>query len=385
MNGLLRRQLSLARVVICVGFVGFLGAGLLAFRPAHVDRLESVAAYALLANGDLSVSPLDGRSIRTKVAEHELRQTSSRVLAPVVRNRLAVLLPAKRSELTQLAFVDMKTLNVLARGQLPGIDATADARVLLPLTRGRILVVGDRPAPPGRTPVAWIFDVTAAPKLVLTWSVRKSSTKNWTVFDAAVPATGDVVFLSYHGDCGKGSLCTTGADVVDLDSGKVLCRSKYPDSGCVNEIHGELAGRLDGAVATGGDEGEIVAASRDGLLVGRWRSQLPRNHLVRIAYDAPRRRAYIVGSCLYAGGYARIDIPRGLRWRRGLGAAGSDPVCGERISARKDVLAFAEGVERAGPSSSSIIIADARNGRIHRRVRTRAGAIDVLVAAQPRS
>jgi hypothetical protein len=116
-----------------------------------------------------------------------------------------------------------------------------------------------------------------------------------------------------------------------------------------------------GVVATGGDQAILhVDASAD--VTQRWRSRLHLNHLMRLAYDAATRRVFALGSCLYAGGLARIDLDGGLRWRRGLADGGRPSLCGERIAAGGGLVVLTRGPEGAGGGESEITVVDAGAG-----------------------
>jgi hypothetical protein len=163
----------------------------------------------------------------------------------------------------------------------------------------------------------------------------------------------------------------------------MLCRQRSGATGCIAQIHGELAAVDDGILGTSAHDQSILRADAHGMIAERWPTRLTSNHLMRFASDATNGRIFALGSCLYAGGLARIDSERGLRWRRGMA---SPRLCGERISVHGGSVILTEGPEFAGESSESeITVVDAETGtrpgpRADRRSRLRPRAPTLISA-----
>jgi hypothetical protein len=269
-------------------------------------------------------------------------------------------------------------LYVQARFRLPGDGATRAIAVVAPVP-DRLVVVGQRKTRTGgEVPIGWVLDVRSG-DVVKRWRVPKAADRNWTVFDAA--ASPDRLYVSYHGGCspGRPRRCATGADVLSWQTGELLCaQADRGPGGCIREIHGEVAALEEGALGTSGGP-VVLRADEDARITQEWQSRLVRNHLMRLAYDAADERVFVLGSCLYAGGLARIDLDGGWKWRRGIATDWRPSLCGERISAGGGLVVFAEGPEGAPSDDSDITVVDAETGSVRARLPLEAAAVDVAI------
>jgi hypothetical protein len=128
------------------------------------------------------------------------------------------------------------------------------------------------------------------------------------------------------------------------------------------------------AATTGG--GPLVWLALDGHTVRAWETGLPGNHLTQVALTPTRRRAYLLGSCGYAGGFSTIDLGTGK-----VRASGrpSHAICGERVAAAR----FSRAViaRSSGPTATILVVDPSRGGRVVRAVRVPADVVDVLSCA----
>lgn len=287
---------------------------------------------------------------------------------------VAVLLAARREVVVATA----RELRIRARIGLP-VGRRTRPRVIVAPAPDRLVVLGDRSSRAGgRVPVGWVIDIPSR-AVVTSWQVPRAPDRNWTVLDAAAASDGRRLYLSYHGGCRAGSprACTTGADVISWADGEPLCAARA-SAGCVAEIHGEVVPVDGGALATGGDHQTVLRVDTSAAVTERWRTRLDRNHLMRLAYDAAARRVFALGSCLYAGGLARIDLDGGWRWRRGLADGGRPGLCGERIAAGGGLVVFTSGPEGGG-GESEITVVDGTTGAVRARLPTAAPAVDLAL------
>jgi hypothetical protein len=343
---------------------------------------EEQAILALLSDGRV----VSGTTARVREAvrltRQPLRATSGRLLAVTPdRRRMGVLLTTAGSRRSEVVVLTARGLRVRARIPLP-LDRKTRATALVAPTSNRLVALGERETRAGgRLPVGWVIDISSA-ELVSSWRVPKGPDRNWTVFDAAPAPDSKRLYLSYHGGCNatSGRACTTGVDIVSWENGQPLCVERPRSSaGCIGAIHGEVASLPGGVLGTGGDP-IVLRANTETEIVQRWSSRLTRNHLVRLAYDPASKRVFTVGSCLYAGGLARIDLDAGWQWRRGgRNAGGRQSMCGERIDAGSGHVVFTEGPEWAGGSESEITVADAETGSIRARLPINAPAVDLTL------
>jgi hypothetical protein len=291
---------------------------------------------------------------------------------------VAVLLRPYGSRRSQVVVLTTQGLRVKARIPLP-VGPGASATALVAPTAGRLVVLGAwRTRAGGRLPVGWVIDVPSG-DVIERWVVPKAPRGNWTVLDAAVAPDGGRVYVSYHGGCNGGpGRCTTGVDVVSWKDGRRLCRAR-PLAGCIASMHGEVAAVRGGVLGTRAEDQSVLFADEEARIADRWPTRLARNHLMRLAYDTASRTVFALGSCLYAGGLARVDLDGGRRWMRGMGSGGRPALCGERMAAAGGLAAFTEGPEWEGGHESEITVVEAETGAVRARLPTRAAAVDLIL------
>jgi hypothetical protein len=265
---------------------------------------------ALLTSGELVKGTTARLEERVRLTKGTLRPVSSRLMAVTPdRRQVAVLLAAPRTRRSDVVVLTTRGLRIRARIRLP-VDRRTRATTLVAPVPDRLVVVGERETPAGgRLPIGWVIDIPSR-ELVARWQVPKASRRSWTVVDAAAAPYAERLYLSYHGG-------TTGADVISWDDGELLCAGAGSYAGCIGEIHGEVAALPGGVLGTRGDPQSVLLANGETEIVERWSTGLARNHLMRLAYDRASRRVFALGSCLYVGGLARIDLDAGWQWRRG--------------------------------------------------------------------
>lgn len=323
---------------------------------------------AILTDGRLVTALPDKVTKTVRLTDARLRPASRRLIAVTPTGRLmGVLLVPAGSERSEVALVTADRLAVRARVSLP-MESGAKAAVLVAPTRNRLVVLGDRRTPAGeRLPIGWVVDVQSG-ELLKRWTFSEQHAREADVIDAAAASDGKRLYLSYHG----------GVDVISWQSGRLLCRERSPRGWpCITPFHGEVAASPKGVLGTGADEQTILQANGQGRLTGRWPTRLAGNHLMRFAYDPTGDRAFALGSCLYTGGIARVDLKRGLVWRRGMRRASQPTLCGERIAAMGSFVAFSRGPEFEGPSDSQIEVVDAHSGSVRARLPVPAPAADL--------
>jgi hypothetical protein len=336
---------------------------------------------AVLTDGQLVRTTLPGGTRTVRLSRTRSRPVSGRLLAVTPDGRhVAVLTVPDASPGGVITVLTLPDLRIARRLRLPADSRTTATAAVSP-EPDRVVVVGERlTAAGGRIPVGWVVQVPSG-DVVARWSIPKPPLRNWTPFDAAVAAASNRLYVSYPGTCdGSGGGCTTGVDVVSWESGELLCRGpRVPATGCIADLHGEVAAIGAGVLGTIAEDQSIVRADADGQIAERWPTDLARNHLMRFAYDEAGERIFALGSCLYTGGLARIDLQAGLRWRRGEGGAGQPGLCGERIAARDGDVAFSAGPEFAGSSGSEITVVDAVSGQVRARLPTDAPVADLVL------
>lgn len=336
---------------------------------------------ALLTNGELLNGTMARLGDGLRLTKGTLRPMSGRLMAVMPERRLvAVLLAASRSRSSEVVVLTTRGLRVRARLQLP-VDRKTRATTLVAPVPDRLVVLGERETRAGgRLPVGWVIDIPSG-DLLTRWSIPKAARGNWTVLDAAVAADARRLYLSYHGTCDGGpGRCTTGVDVASWRSGRLLCRTRrHSTAGCIAAMHGEVAAVPGGLLGTRGDDQSVLLANEHAQIVDRWSTRLARNHLMRLAYDPASRRVFALGSCLYAGGLARIDLGGRWRWRRGISSRGRPSICGERMAASRGLVVFTEGPEWAGGHESEITVVDAETGLVRARLPISVPAVDLVL------
>jgi hypothetical protein len=346
------------------------------------DRVPAArpTLLAVLTDGQLMRTTLPGVTRTARLSRTPSRAVSGRLLAVTPDGRhVAVLTVPEASTGGVITVLTLPDLRIARRLRLPADGRTTATAAVSP-EPDRLVVIGERrTAAGGRIPVGWVLHV-ASGSVIARWSIPKPPSFNWTPFDAAVAAGSNRLYISYHGGCDGSGGCTTGVDAVSWESGELLCRGgRMPGTGCIADLHGEVAAIEAGVLGTIADDQSIVRADADGQIVERWPTDLARNHLMRFAYDEAGERIFALGSCLYTGGLARIDLKAGLRWRRGEGGAGQPGLCGERIAARDGDVAFSAGPEFAGSSGSEITVVDAATGQVRARLPTAAPVADLVL------
>jgi hypothetical protein len=356
-------------VVVAVGFVTLVGCA--------DDEPDSTPPerplLALLTNSELVHGTTARLGEGVRLTNGTLRPISARLIAVTPDRRLAsALLMASRSRRTEVVVLTTRGLRVRARIQLP-VNRGTRATTLVAPAPDRLVVLGDRRTPAGgRLPVGWVIHIPSR-ELVARWQIPKASRRSWTVFDAAAAPDAERLYLSYHGG-------TTGADVISWDDGKLLCAGAAGSyAGCIGEIHGEVAAVPGGVLGTRGDPQSVLLADEEAQIVDRWSTRLARNHLMRLAYDTASRRVFALGSCLYVGGLARIDLDAGWQWRRGIIKGGRPSMCGERMAAGGGLVVFTEGPEWAGGHESEITVVDADTGSVRARLPIKVPAVDLVL------
>jgi hypothetical protein len=363
-------------VVVAVSFVTL--AGCVDNEPG--SNAPERRLLALLSDGRLVKGTTARLGERVRLTNETLRPTSGRLMAVTPDRRLvAVLIVGSRSRRSDVVVLTTRGLDVRARIHLP-VDRNTSATTLVAPNPDRLVALGARVTRTGgRRPVGWVIDIPPG-GVPTRWTIPKASRGNWTVLDAAAARHGGRLYLSYHGTCDGGpATCTTGVDMVSWRSGRLLCRARPHRAGCIEAIHGEVTAVPGGVLGTGAADQSILLANEEAQIVDRWPTRLARNHLMRLAYDPATRRAFALGSCLYAGGLARIDVDGGWRWRRGIGRNGRPGMCGERMAAGRGVVAFTEGPEGAGGHPSEITVVDAETGSLRARLPIPVPSVDLVL------
>jgi hypothetical protein len=192
-----------------------------------------------------------------------------------------------------------------------------------------------------------------------------SDSYDWRVYRGALSPDESRVYVSYHG------MSTTGADTFDTHGNRVSCAEKSrPNEGCL-EVHGNVEPLGRGVIGASG-EGPLRRFDGVGHLVREYVIGLPHNHLMEFALSPDLRRAYAIGSCLYSGGLSIIDIARArTHVARAAGLHGPTAICGERIAVGKRYALVI--------AANRLLVLDAKNGRLVRRIALAATPVDVLV------
>ena len=352
--------------LVAVNFVVLLGCSGDSPDSSPQDR----ALVALLANGQLVKGTTARLGEGLRLTRRPLRAMSGRLIALTPDRRLlAVLLAAPRSRRSEVVVLTAHGLHVRARIQLP-FDRKARASALVAPAPDRLVVLGERKTRAGnRLPIGWVIAVPSG-HLIKRWTFPREERRTAPVIDAAAARDRERLYLSYHG----------GVDVISWKSGRSLCRGRWRGADtCIAEIHGEVAAVPDGVVGTGADDQTLLRASPASRIIERWPTRLAGNHLMRFAYDPTEDRAFALGSCLYAGGLARIDLDGGWRWRRGTASGGRPSMCGERMTASGGLVAFTEGPEWAGGHESEITVVDAETGSVRARLPIEVPAVDLIL------
>jgi hypothetical protein len=137
-------------------------------------------------------------------------------------------------------------------------------------------------------------------------------------------------------------------------------------------VHGGVKA-LDGGVLAATGAGRILQISDEGEVVATLRTRLAGNHLMELAVDVQRDRAYAVGQCYYTGGVSVIELMTGRTELL------SPDVCGDRIAVGADLIAVAEQQQASALGiPSRVALLDLRTGSA-RYAGVPVEAVDLLV------
>jgi hypothetical protein len=332
---------------------------------------EAPIIFALLSDRSLlEVSSASGRILRTV-------QLGPR--APVAGSAgdflargpdgstLFVLLHAATNQGQSVAEVATSTLKVGARHRLPA-GISFQSLVVGPRS-GRLYLAGNRLGKRAAgAPVLLVLEPGSG-AVVERMTIRPTQGRDWLVLDAAVSSDERHAAVSYHGDD------TTGADLISLAGQPRRCIDRTPDyAGCMS-LHGGVVFGGHGLLAATG-EGPLIELALDGRVLRRWRTRLPRNHLMALAVDGRGRVAATVGSCGYTGGVSVIELDSGRTTVIGYPRT----VCGEIVAfAEAELLAVARNalpVPQGTPSAIEFV--DVGKRRIVRRTPARTDVIALV-------
>jgi hypothetical protein len=250
----------------------------------------------------------------------------------------------------------------------------------LVLAGGRLFAYGYRPGPvvyPAdglREDAAVVTARSADGDAVGSWTVRPAERHSWWEWWGASSADGRTLALTWHGGCGpdSGSLCTTGADLVDVSGADArTCRRRgRGQDGCIPEVHGAIEAYRGGWIATTGGE-TFLLLGRSGRIVRTLHSGL-QEHLMSFALDAPRERLFVLGSCFFGReGLRVVSLATGRSRVVARRVCGSDPVLGPSGT----LLAVA--AKDVSPGKGLLVLARS-TGRVLRRRTLPAGVLAVL-------
>ena len=336
-------------------------------RPAPPRPSAQEAVLALLADRTLVQIAPDSAEVvaRAELGPPQPFAASGRFLAlSRDRRRLFVLIPAAPGRAQEIRVLDVATLRPVLRFALA--EGIVFRALAVGARTGRLYVFGNRPRR-GRTEDAVITVVGPTGADPQTTIVRATKGYDWWIIDAAVAQDESRIYVSYHGN-------TTGADWIEVDGDALeRCRVRSaPGIGCVTRVHGGVEALDDGFLATTG-QNPVLQISRTGRIVGTRRSRLPGNHVMEIALDPQRERAFAVGQCSYTGGLSMIDLVTGRT------ELVTPDVCGEAIAAGADLVAVAERYNATVLGAPSrIALVDPRSGSA-RYAKLPLDAVDILV------
>lgn len=184
------------------------------------------------------------------------------------------------------------------------------------------------------------------------WTVRPAERHWWWEWWGAASADGTTVALTWHGGCNadSGTLCTTGADLVDVSGAKPRpCPRDATADGCVHAVHGAIEPYRGGWIATTGDE-TLLVLDRGGRVLRRLHSRL-RDHVMSFVPDAAHRRLFVLGTCyLGVDGLRVVSLATGRSRLVGRHVCGSGPVLGPNGT----ILAVA--ASNVSPSSDLVVV-----------------------------
>lgn len=315
---------------------------------------------------------------------------------PLIQSGPLLALDARRRLLYALlpnavAVLDARTLAVRRRVPLPeGVRH----RGLALGASGRLYVAGNRPmriVDPSsglaiEDAVVTILDPSTG-AIVGRRVAREAAGRSWSVWWVAVSPDERRIALAYHGGCSGAApdLCTTGADVLDLDGDAFApcapSHPQFPEAGCSAIVHGAVVAHGDRFIAATGTS-KLVELDRDGRLVRELDSRLANNHVMTLALDRAAGAVYVTGSCYYAPGInavrlatGSVDVVAPPRGRRAL--------CAERTAvARARLLVLATRPFPLVGGADALLVVDGRSGRRLRTVRLGHSPLEVVVGAR---
>jgi hypothetical protein len=182
-----------------------------------------------------------------------------------------------------------------------------------------------------REAAAVVTAVDVGGALAGSWTVRPAERHSWREWWGAASADGRTIALSWHGGCGaaSGSLCTTGADLVDVAGAEPRpCAQGRGQNGCVAEVHGTIEPYRAGWIGTTGGDRLLVLDGR-GRITRTLRPGLRKDHLMSFALDPAAGRLFVLGSC-FGGreGLRVVSLATGRSRRIAGRVCGSEPVLG---------------------------------------------------------
>lgn len=270
--------------------------------------------------------------------------------------------------------------------QVEGTYALPDGvyrSIAVGIQTGHLFVFGNR----GGSTIITVVDPASGATLV-TWTARPQDGHTWTVYQGAVSADEQRVYVSYHGPD------TTGIDWFDVTgNGLIRCVSQEPANfGCIAS-HGGFTLFPDRLLAaTGGPV--ILNMDRTGQVQEAFDTGLEGNHLMEFVADPMTERLYAVGSCGYTGGFSAVSLREaGILATPTLPGVWNWSIppppphvlvktqpCGERLSLGSDGLVIgmtAQPVPQPA-KQGALLIVDPNTGRTIHQMELPSEPLDVL-------
>lgn len=342
---------------------------------AVVRALVRDAAFALLANGRLiQIDLATARIVRSRPLTAGLaRIVLGRSLAlSRDRSRLYVLISRWSQGPQEIIALNAVTLAVRGRLALPE-DLVVRSIAVGPQS-GNVYVFANTGVTDAGSAASLIVLRPLDGALTTRHEFRRADGRDWYVFDAALDRDERRAYVSYHGGCfpGRPPACTTGADVLTLDS-TPFSRCSSDDArnaGCLAQAHGQIAAYGAGALAASG--GPLIQFGEDGQEVRRLPTRLPRSHTMTFALTANARAAVSINPCP-SSHVSVIALGSGQATVRARG------ICGTKIAPAKSGRILVGKTLRAVPQyiQGELLIHDPKKKRI-RRIPTPSEALDVL-------
>ncbi|WP_204032482.1 hypothetical protein [Sinosporangium siamense] len=356
--------------------------------PKPVLPPPKAVVYTLLVSNELLAVDVDrGVVIRRRMAEYDgeaypayaITASPDRKTLHVLTQREWFPQEAGKRERQSIVLVDPTSLEVRKRILLDG--AWTNVVMVAGRRTGRLHVFGMAKERGGWAPTLTVVDPVEG-SVVSRVKLRAAHGKTWLPFAADLSDDERRVTLSYHGED------TTGSEVYRIGGdgrGERLaasdrltgCTGAAGEGRCV-DLHGGVSthkGRL--YATTGGPE--VMEIDVDGRLLRRLAlPSLQGNHVMEMVLNREAGRLYVLGSCLYSGGLAVLDLADGRSRevaprKRGTGTAGPDLVCGERGELYSDAL-----ITMLKPADE-VVFVDTVTGKIHKRVHVDRRPVSLLV------